>query len=296
MSARLVTLIFWLLAAVLALGITPLAKKMALDEGDAALSIALLIAFSTTLISGVLVFIWLTAKKQLVDLKRLSKKDWRAVLVVGALGSGLVPLLGIIAMIEASASNRALFQSAYPVATAIAARLILHERLNVLSYLWIGLIFIGLLLVNVQPDAGLASLNWTFWPLLATLPLIGISDVIAKKALSDLQPEIIAFGRALGGVLVLFLLVPWMFTSIATTEWQTWLWVLVAGACMGVFAVALYQVFDRTLATVAASLIALAPLLTLVLEVSLLSLELDLLQWSGFVLVLISVLLLLRKA
>jgi drug/metabolite transporter (DMT)-like permease len=64
---------------------------------------------------------------------------------------------------------------------------------------------------------------------------------------------------------------------------------------MGVFAVALYQVFDRTLATVAASLIALAPVLTLALEASLLQLQLDLLQWAGFALVLAGVVLLSRR-
>lgn len=58
---------------------------------------------------------------------------------------------------------------------------------------------------------------------------------------------------------------------------------------MVAFTVALYQVFDRTFATIAASLIALAPLLTLGGELALLGLTLSWFQWLGFAVVLLSV-------
>ena len=292
MNARILSLSIWLFAAVLSLGVIPLAKKMALLDGGG----SMLVAFSTSFVSGMLIFTWLAAQGQFTKLAELSYRDWSAVLLVGALGSGIVPLLGIYAMTESSASNRALFQSAYPVATAIAARYFLHERLASSSYIWIGFICMGLILMNLSSGIGLSFVNWTFWPLLATLPLIGLSDVIAKRALDDLTPAVISVGRAVGGMLVLIIPMPWVFTEYADVTSKTWLWILLAGACMAVFAVSLYQVFDRTLATVAASLIALAPLLTLALEVNLLDLDLNLLQWSGFALVLVSVLLLLRKA
>jgi drug/metabolite transporter (DMT)-like permease len=281
----------WLAAAVLALGTAPLAKKMALvDGGD-----SLLVALATALVAGLVVFAWLAFVGQLTRLGALSPRDWRSVLMVGALGSGLVPLFGILAMTETSASNRALFQSAYPVATAIAARLLLSERLDGLAYAWILVVCLGLLLMNLDPGNGLSLISWPFWLLLATLPLIGLADVIAKKSLAQLTPELIALGRALGGLLILLALLPWAGSSVSSISPTGWLWILAAGGGMGVFAVALYQVFDRTLATVAASLIALAPVLTLALEASLLQLQLDLLQWAGFALVLAGVVLLSRR-
>lgn len=295
MNPRVLRLSAWLAAGVLALGAVPLAKKMALVGGGG----SVLIALSTTLVSGAMVLGWLVARGQFGKLADLSARDWCSVLAVGALGSGLVPLFGILAMTETSASNRALFQSAYPVATAIAARVLLGERLDAPAYLWIGLVCLGLIMMNLANGTGMQLMNWPFWLLLGTLPLIGLADVIAKRALGSLSPEIIAVGRAFGGLLILLLPLPWVATtlgaSIGDMDSSAWLWILLAGGCMGVFAVALYQVFDRTTATLAASLIALAPLLTLGLEASLLGLSLDAIQWAGFALVLTAVVLLARR-
>lgn len=291
MTSRRLRLVAWLAAAVIALGLVPLAKKMALVEGGGSVSIAI----GTALIAGLVVLAWLTLVGQLGKLGSLTAHDWRSVLLVGALGSGLVPLFGILAMTETSASNRALFQSAYPVATAIAARLLLRERLDAMAYVWIVLVCLGLLLMNLNAGEGLSVISWPFWLLLSTLPLIGLADVIAKKSLGDVTPELIAFGRALGGLVILIALLPWASQSFEAISLTVWLWILLGGGCMGIFSVALYQVFDRTLATLAASLIALAPLLTLGLEASLLDLGLGATQWVGFALVLFSVVLLSRR-
>jgi drug/metabolite transporter (DMT)-like permease len=292
MTAQSLRLGAWLGAAALSLGVVPLAKKMALVDGGSTAAVAV----GTSVIAGLVIATWLGLQGQWNDLKTLSRRDWRSVLAVGALGSGLVPLFGILAMTETSASNRALFQSAYPVATALAARTLLNERLDPPAYLWIALICLGLVLMNVETGNGLGLTSWPFWLLASTLPLVGLADVLAKRSLGSATPEIIAFGRALGGLLILTFLLPWVgWSPIAAMDADTWLWVLLAGVCMGIFAVSLYQVFDRTLATLAASLIALAPVLTLVLEVSLLDLRLDSLQWVSFALVLSAVILLSRR-
>jgi drug/metabolite transporter (DMT)-like permease len=198
-------------------------------------------------------------------------------------------------MTATSASNRALFQSAYPAATALAASLLLGERLRPTTYVLIALVCIGLVLVNVESSAGLA-LGWPFWLLLATLPLIGLSDVIAKRSLADVSPEVVAVGRALGGTSILALALPWFLPELAESVARAWPWLLAAGACMGVFAVALYHVFDRTEASIGASLVAMAPLLTLALEAAFLGVTMAALQWMGFALVLVAIVALARRA
>jgi drug/metabolite transporter (DMT)-like permease len=281
----------WTLAAVIALGISPLAMKMALSVGGAPLPVALI----TTLFAALLVCGWLLVRNKARRLPRLGWRQRMALLVVGALSAGLVPLFGILAMTETSASNRALFQSAYPAATALAARFLLGERLGPFSYVLIALVCTGLVLMNVEPAPGLSMLHWPFWLLLATLPMIGLADVIAKKSLVDQPPEVVAAGRAVGGVLVLTLTLPWAFPGLAATLVTGWHWLLVGGLCMGIFAVALYQVFDRTKASLAASLVALAPVLTLAAEAALLGVSLSAWQWAGFTLVLIALLWLGRR-
>ena len=281
----------WLLAAVIALALSPLAMKMALSAGGSSLQVALI----TALFAALVVCGWMLARNKARQLPRMAWRQRLALLLVGALGSGLVPLFGILAMTETSASNRALFQSAYPAATALAARFLLGERLGSFSYALIVLVCAGLVLMNIESGPGLSILNWPFWLLLATLPLIGLADVIAKKNLVDQPPEVVAAGRAVGGVLILALTLPWALPGLAATLVAAWHWLLLGGICMGIFAVALYQVFDRTEASLAASLMGLAPLLTLVAEAALLGISMNPWQWAGFTLVLLALLWLSRR-
>jgi drug/metabolite transporter (DMT)-like permease len=261
-------------------------------SGDAS---ALLVAFSSAVVTAIVVVGWLSVTGGIKPLSGLSKRQMLPLLINGALGSGFVSLFGILAMTETSASNRALFQSAYPAATALAARLLLGERLDWRSYVLIGTVCSGLLLMNLRASGGISLAGWPFWLLLATLPMIGLADVIAKRALSDQVPEVVAAGRAIGGCLVLALALPWLVSDLDGSLARIWPWLVLSGVCMAAFTVSLYHVFDRTFATVAASLIALAPLLTLVAEMGFLGLSLTIVQWFGFALVLVSVVLLARR-
>ncbi len=292
MSENRAHLWFWLSVAVLGLATAPLAHKVALDGGGS----ALVVAFSSAVVTAGALVAWLFRRGRPAGLRSLSAKEGLSLLLIGALGSGLVSLFGIVAMTETSASNRALFQSAYPAATALAAALLLGERVDLRGYAWIGLVCVGLLLMNLARTSQLSLTGWPFWLLLATLPLIGLADVIAKKSLGRQTPELVAAGRAVGGVLVLAMALPWIVPVMAEELALVWPWLLVSGLCMAAFYVALYQVFDRTFATIAASLIALAPLLTLGGEIALLGLGLVWFQWLGFGLVLVAVIGLSQRA
>ncbi len=291
-SSRLHWLGTWLALTVGALGIAPLAKKMALESGVVALPLAV----STALVSAILVLAWLAARGGLAEFGGLERRTWIAVLSVGLLGSGLVPLFAILAMTETSASNRVLFQAAYPAATAVAARYLLGERLKPSSWALIGVVCAGLATVNLEPGEAGISIGWPFWLLLATLPLIGLADCIAKRSLADVSPGVVACGRAWGGVGVLAFAIPLISIDAWRALAAAWQWPLLAGICMAAFAIGLYQVFARTRASIAASLIALAPLLTVAGERVLLDVSLGVMQWIGFALVLAAVLGLARRA
>src|SRR6056297_769216 len=84
----------WTLAAVLALGFSPLAMKMALSVGGSPLQVALITALSAAL----LVCGWMLARNKARRLPRMGWRQRLALLLVGALSSGLVPLFGILAM------------------------------------------------------------------------------------------------------------------------------------------------------------------------------------------------------
>jgi transporter family protein len=216
-------------------------------------------------------------------LASLPPAAWRHVALVGVLGSGAVALLAILAMTGTSATNRGLFQSMYPVATAIAARLLLGERLDRFAYGIIGAMALGLLAMN--SDAGGLSLGPPFWLLLATLPLIGLSDVYARRTLEGADPGFVTAGRLLAGALALALAAPW----VGAGDWQAllgpWLWVIAAGIATVSGLLGLYRAMESAGASLAAAFAGTAPVITAVGEWLVLDARFSALQLLGIALV-----------
>lgn len=252
---------------------------MALVEGAAPLPLTL----ATVSVAGVLALVYLLLRQGASWLRQPAAGAWLNVLLVGALGSGAVVLLGVLAMTTTSATNRGLFQAMYPVATAIAARLMLDERLAAASYALIAAMTGGLLLMFWR-DGGLA-LGLSFFLLLGTLPLIGLADVWAKRTLADADAGFVTVGRLLAGALVLSLTLP----LIGADQWAglgaSAGWVALAGAAMAAGLLGLYRAMDVAGASRAAAFAAMAPVVTAVLEWSLLGLSLGAPQLVGIALV-----------
>lgn len=221
-------------------------------------------------------------------------RAWLHVAVVGALGSGAVVLLAVYAMTDTTATNRSLFQAMYPVATAIAARLLLGERLRLPVYGIIAFMSVGLFLMNTGPQG--PSIGLAFWLLAATLPLIGLSDVYAKRTLDDAHPGFVVAGRFLFGMLVLFAALP--FTT--QTDWAGaaahWPWLTAAGAATAAGVLGLYRTMDQAGASLAASFVALAPVITALGERIVLSQAFSAVQLTGLVVVVTGAIALARQA
>lgn len=265
--------------AVSGLGLAPLGKKAALTAGAGPLTLAI----ATTLVAALLAAVVLLVRHGTASLGRLGAGTYRHVAVVGVLGSGAVVLLSILAMTDTTATNRSLFQSMYPVATAIAARLLLGERLGRLAWLTVILMSFGLFLMNTG-EAGLV-IGRSFWLLAATLPLIGLSDVYARRTLRDADPAFVTCGRLIFGTLVLLLVLP--LTDSA--GWQRLLplspWVILAGIAMAAGALGLYRAMQTAGASLAAAFAGLAPVVTVTAEWLVLGASFSKLQLAGLVFV-----------
>ncbi|MEJ2603864.1 MAG: EamA family transporter [Gammaproteobacteria bacterium] len=151
------------------LGFAPLARKAALTAGAQPLPLAV----ASTGTAAAFAIAILVAGGSGSLRKSLPRRTWWHVLAVGAMGSGAVVLLSVLAMTETTATNRSLFQSMYPVATAIAARLLLGERLRLVAYAIIAVMSAGLFLMNTGP--GGIVIGRPFWLLAATLPHSSVS-------------------------------------------------------------------------------------------------------------------------
>lgn len=272
------------------LGLAPLAKKAALAQGADPLALSV----ASTMTAAAIAVLPLLRPSRLPVVRATPASVWRGVFLVGAIGSGVVVLLGVVAMTETTATNRSVFQSMYPVATALCARLMLGESLRPGSYGLIALMSTGLVLMNSGPQ-GLVT-GRAFWLLSATLPLIGIADVLAKRALEDADPRMLATGRLVFGALVLLGIAPWL----EAREWRSltgpWLWVGGAGAMMAAGMLGLYSAMARTEVSIAAAFMALAPVVTMAAEWLLLGTRFDPMQIGGLLIVAGGAVLLARRA
>jgi len=257
------------------LGLAPLAKKAALTAGAAPLPLAV----ATTAVAAAIALSPLLAAGPGRTLAGHGRGIWQHVFLVGAMGSGAV----VLAMTETTATNRSLFQSMYPVATAVAARFLLAERLSGIAWLIIGAMSAGLFLMNTGP-AGIV-IGWPFWALATTLPLIGLADVYAKRTLRDADPRFVAAGRLLFGTLVLLAVLPWTASSQWSALAAVWWWVLGAGVAMAGGLLGLYRAMQTAGASVAAAFVGLAPVLTAAAEWLLLGTAFAPLQLAGLALV-----------
>jgi drug/metabolite transporter (DMT)-like permease len=260
--------------AVAAFGLMPVFKKAAIDNGTS----ALLVAWVTLVVAALTCILILILQRPSSLLCLVERRHVRPLAVVGVLAGGLVTLLVAHALSTTTATNRSLFQAAYPAATLLFAHLMLRERLAPNQYVGIAALSVGLLLMNgVGVDFRFGS---GFWLLFLTLPLIGFSDVYGKRLTEHLSPLLLACGRNLYGALFLFVLWPWL--SLGTwPETIDWVWLTGAGVCQGIGVWALYRALNTSKASLVASLVATAPLVAAGAELALLGLDLDLWQWLG---------------
>jgi len=261
------------------LGLAPLAKKAALTAGAAPLPLAV----ATTAVAAAIALTPLVAAGPGSTLAGRRRSTWLHVFLVGAMGSGAVVLLSVLAMTETTATNRSLFQSMYPVATAVSARFLLTERLSAVAWFIIAVMSGGLFMMNTGP--GGIVIGWPFWALAATLPLIGLADVYAKRTLRDAKPRFVAAGRLAFGTVVLLAVLPWtapeQWSSLATVWW----WVLGAGLAMAGGVLGLYRAMRTAGASIAAAFVGLAPVLTAATEWLILDASFTPLQLTGLALV-----------
>jgi transporter family protein len=261
------------------LGLAPLAKKAALTAGAAPLPLALATVAVAACITGAAVLL----REGTRGLRSVPRSAWRHVALVGVLASGAVALLGILAMTGTSATNRGLFQSMYPVATAIAARWLLGERLDRVAYGIIGAMALGLLIMN--SEGGGLKLGLPFWLLFATLPLVGLSDVYARRTLEGADPGFVTAGRLVAGSLALALALPWMSAGAWSEMASAWPWVVAAGVATACGLLGLYRAMQSAGASLAAAFAGTAPVITALGEWLVLDARFSLPQLAGIALV-----------
>jgi DME family drug/metabolite transporter len=264
--------------SVIGFGLAPFLKKVAIQGGVTPWMVSLVSACGAAMIT-----VAILARLRPQKFSLLFDRRYLLPLVgIGIVATGIVTLLAAAALSTTSATNRSLFHAAYPAATLLFAHFLLGERLRASQYTAIALLLLGLLVMN-NPGGGL-QLTPGFWLLLVTLPLIGLTDVYSKRLTDTISPQLLAAGRNLYGAL--FIAGVALFVDLGNQlSLDQALVLLAAGGSQGVAVWMLFRAFERSKASLVSSLVAASPLVTLVLEVTLLGFSMTSLQWLGMLIV-----------
>lgn len=249
-------------------------------------------AFLTALISGFAVFfnkfaigfwasssVYTTAKnltaavfltslilvlRKLPELKKLSKKDWLRLVLIGFVGGSIPFLLFFKGLSLTKASSAAFIHKTLFVWIALLALPILKEKLSKLQILALAILGLGAYLF-VSP-----SFSFGYGEILALMAtfLWAVENIIAKITLKNISAFTLGWARMFFGSL--FLMVYLGFTGnlaqLFVFSGEKLLWLLFVGAILFGYVTTWYSALKRAPATVVSAVLVLAAPITGILN------------------------------
>ena len=272
------------------------------------------LALLTAIISGVSVyvnsfgvkhspdpFVYTTAKNLIVgatlaalivlptalnELRRLSGRQWAAVVSLGILGGSVPFLLFFYGLQEATAPSAAFIHKTLFVWVAIMAVPFLKESLGRWQLLALAVLVVGQLVLVGRPaswDLGLAELLI----LIATM-FWAVEAVAARRIMAGISARVAVLGRMGFGSLTMlgFLMVSGRMDTFTSMGGEQWGWIVLTSAFLTAFVLGYYGALKHAPAVLVASVLVLGSVITSVLHAIFSGRTYSPEQVAGFVLVL----------
>jgi len=254
---------------------------------------ALLLALSTTVISGFSVFfsslatkvitnsnILTTAKNILValvlslfvssplifkKLKELGKKDWLNLVLVGFIGGSIPFLLFFKGLSLTSPVNAGFIHKTLFIWVTFLAIPLLKEKITKIQWFALTILLVGNYFL-------VGGKTWTFhsadFLILAATFLWAIEFIIAKKLLANLNPIIVSWGRMFFGAifLTLYLLLTQQAGGLLSLSSTQWLWLVISAAFLLGYVITWYQALQKLPASLVTSVLVIASPITTALN------------------------------
>ncbi len=218
------------------------------------------------------------------ELKSLKKKQWGRLMAIGLVGGGLPFLMFFKGLSLTSASQGAFIHKTMFVWVAILAAFFLKEKINRWAYAGLISMVLGLWLMS---KLGSLSINWGDGLILLATLFWSAEQILAKQALKDIAPSIVAWGRMFFGFIVIFIF--WAATdqlSLAVNLKQEQIgWVLFTAALLFGYVLTWYSGLKHVPATVATSILAIGFPATTLANVILDNQPITLTQFAGLMLI-----------
>jgi drug/metabolite transporter (DMT)-like permease len=206
--------------------------------------------FSKNLIVGIFMLSFVLFFSGFSELRRLSRKDWFTLLLIGAIGGSIPFLLFFKGLQLTTAASASLIHKSMFVFVILLAFIFLKERPDKKILFAVGLLLAGNYLM-IKPAF---SFNLGDLFILSATALWATENTFSKYALNSLSGNTVAFGRMVFGSL--FVLIYLFFTGKSTLLLNLTMpqiqWVLITSGMLVLYVVSWYnglKYIDVSLAT-----------------------------------------------
>ena len=223
-----------------------------------------LFAFLKNIVVTVFLLSFILAIKEFDNIKRLKRKDWLILTIIGLVGGSVPFLLFFKGLSLTTAANGAFIHKTMFIYVAILAVFFLKEKISSKLFLAGALLlagnlyFIKVLPYEVQFGDLLIVLATLFW---------AVENIISKHTLKTLSPRIVAFGRM--GIGSFFILVFLLFTGglppVTAFGLAQWQWVLISSIFLFGYVTTWYTGLKYVKVSVATTILLLGSPITLFL-------------------------------
>ena len=225
--------------------------------------------FTTTknIVVGLILVSVIIAFRKLPQIRILQKKDIVRLIMIGLVGGSLPFYLFFTGLANVPAANAAIIQKSLVVWVAILAIPFLKEKFSLLSILAVALLFIGNNYIG-----GFKGFSFSSGELMiggATM-LWAVENVIAKKALKNIDADIVSAARmGLGAIVLLgatLVTAPSSFTSILSFDTTQWLWLGITSMLLVGYVMTWYRALALAPATTVTAILVFSTVITNVLS------------------------------
>lgn len=199
--------------------------------------------------------------KEWRSIKALKRKDWLKLILIGLIGGAIPFLLFFKGLSLTMAAKGSFIHKTMFIYVSFLAIIFLKEKLNKSLLLGLGALLVGnILFLQIKPQGLqigdlLVLIATVFW---------AVEIIIAKKALINLSPKIVVWGRMFfgAGFIFLFLLFTKQASLIFSYSLIQWQWILITSAFLLAYVFTFYHGLKYIRASVATAILALGAPIT----------------------------------
>ena len=218
------------------------------------------------IVSGLVLSMFLLMRK-FKDLKKLNPKEIKYLLAIGIVGGSLPFYLYFEGLSRISSINGALIHKTLVIWVAFLAIPFLKEKISKLQILGVSMLFLSNLIVG-----GFKGFEYSYGELLVLIATLlwGIENIVAKKVLKSVDPDIVVFFRMGIGSLILttftLLTVPGAVAKTLSLNFQQMFWIILTSLLLFMYVKNWYKALRYSSAIFVTSVLVFSTLITNILS------------------------------